>query len=37
MVLPFRHLEVDDDILYALLIEMIPKNSERDPIGEIHR
>jgi hypothetical protein len=33
MVLSFRHLEVDDDILYALLIETIPEKSERDPIG----
>jgi len=37
MVLPFRHPKADDDILYALLIETIPKKSERDPIGEIHR
>ena len=36
MVLPFRHLEVDDEILYALLIETIPKKSKRDLIGEIH-
>ena len=36
MVLPFKHLEADDGILYVLLIEMIPKNSERDPIEEIH-
>ena len=37
MVLPFRHLEADDDILYALLIETIPKRNERDLIGGIHR
>ena len=37
MVLSFRHLEADDDILYVLLIEMIPEKSERDLIGEIHR
>ena len=37
MVLPFRHLEADDVILYALLIEMIPEKSERYPIGEIHQ
>ena len=37
MVLLFRHLEADDDILYALLIEMILEKSERDLIEEIHR
>ena len=37
MVLLFRHLEANDDILYALLIKMILEKSERDPIGEIHR
>ena len=36
MVLPFRHLEADDDILYTLLIEAILEKSERDMIGEIH-
>ena len=36
MVLSFRHLEANDDILYTLLIEMIPERNERDPIGEIH-
>ena len=37
MVLLFRHLEADDDILYALLIDMIPERNKRDLIGEIHR
>ena len=37
MVLSFRHLKAEDDILYALFIETIPERNERDPIGEIHR
>ena len=37
MVLPFRHLGVDDDILHMLHIETIPEKNEIDPIGEINR
>ena len=37
-----QHIQViikipENDILYVLLIVMIPKKSERDLIGEIHR
>ena len=36
-MLPFEQLGADDDILYMLHTETIPKKDERDPIGEIHQ